>query len=319
MSELITIGEPLVVLTSQQPDAALKDVTDFHRFMGGAELNVAIGAARLGHSVEYITQVGNDPFGEFILDSIPTYNVGTKYVFKDDYHFTGHQLKQLVTSGDPQTFYFRRDSAAANLAETAIDKIDLSDVKMAHLTGIFPAISKQARSSFDKLWQRLIDADIKITFDPNLRPTLWDSQEEMITNINQLATKADIVMPGLNEAEILTGLTDPEEVADFYLKGERTNTVIVKLGVKGAYIKDSSGYEETIPGFEVAKVVDTVGAGDGFALGVITGLLENKSLKSAVTRGTAVGALQVQTPGDNDGYPTPEQLQAFYAENGVTE
>lgn len=66
-------------------------------------------------------------------------------------------------------------------------------------------------------------------------------------------------------------------------------------------------------------MVDTVGAGDGFALGVITALLEDKSLRSAAMRGNAVGALQVQTPGDNDGYPTPAKLKAFYEAEGVSE
>ena len=68
-------------------------------------------------------------------------------------------------------------------------------------------------------------------------------------------------------------------------------------------------------GFKVAQVVDTVGAGDGFALGLITALMEGKSQRDAVVRANAIGAFAVQAPGDNDGYPTPEQLQAFLDKN----
>jgi 2-dehydro-3-deoxygluconokinase len=86
--------------------------------------------------------------------------------------------------------------------------------------------------------------------------------------------------------------------------------VIVKLGEKGAFVKTKED-SFIVPGFKVEKVVDTVGAGDGFAVGVISGLLEGLSLKDAVRRGNAVGALAVMSPGDNDGLPNPDQLKNY--------
>lgn len=153
------------------------------------------------------------------------------------------------------------------------------------MSGIFPGISDTAEETFRALFKRLNENNILTTFDPNLRP-LWKSHDYMVKTINELAGYADIVLPGVEEGKILMGSDDPEAIADFYLKGERTNTV---------------------------------GAGDGFALGVITALLEGKSLRSAVMRGNAVGALQIQTPGDNDGYPTPDEPKAFYTQEGVAE
>lgn len=319
MSEVITIGEPLTTFASTQPDVPLVDVENWNKIMGGAELNVAIGVKRLGHDVEYISRVGQDPFGEYIIKTINQHQVGTKYISTDDEYFTGHQLKALVTKGDPATFNFRKNSAASHLSSEVIDDVDLTGVKIAHMSGIFPAISDVAEASFRKLYKRLNDANIMTTFDPNLRPTLWKSHDYMVKTINELAGYADIVLPGVEEGKILMGSDDPEAIADFYLKGPRTKTVIIKVGPDGAYVKTKDGESFTVKGFKVDKVVDTVGAGDGFALGVITALLEGKSLKSAVLRGNAVGALQVQTPGDNDGYPTHEGLAAFYAKEGVSE
>ncbi|WEV57033.1 sugar kinase [Ligilactobacillus acidipiscis] len=319
MSEFITIGEPLVTFASKDPDVSLVDAMNFHKIMGGAELNVAIGVTRLGHSSEYVSQVGADPFGDFVKKTILSHKVGTSYISEDAGHFTGHQLKQLVTKGDPDTFNYRKDSAACHLTKDIIDKINLSDVKIAHMSGIFPAISDIAEETFRQLFKRLNDEDILTTFDPNLRPPLWSSKEKMISTINELAGLADIVLPGVEEGKILMGSDNPEEIADFYLKGARTETVIVKVGPAGAFVKTKDGNSYTVKGFKVDKVVDTVGAGDGFALGVITALLEGKPLKSAVLRGNAVGALQVQTPGDNDGYPTPKGLKDFYAKEGVSE
>lgn len=319
MSEVITIGEPLVIFCSKEEDVSLTDAQEFHKIMGGAELNVAIGVKRLGHSVEYVTRVGEDPMGKFVQKTISNHKVGTKYVSYDKTYFTGHQLKQLVTHGDPMTFNYRRDSAACHLEASQLENVDLSDVKIAHMSGIFPAISDIAEHTFRVFYQRLIDSKKLITFDPNLRPPLWKSQDYMIKTINELAGMADIVLPGINEGKILMGSEDPEDIANFYLKGERTNTVMVKLGEDGVFVKTSKGEKYTVPGFKAEKVVDTVGAGDGFALGLITALLEGKSLKSAAVRGNAVGCMQVQTFGDNDGYPTPEQLQKFYQKYGVSE
>ncbi|WP_288527843.1 sugar kinase [uncultured Secundilactobacillus sp.] len=319
MSEFITIGEPVVTFASTDMDASLADTINYTKILGGAELNVAIGVQRLGHTADYISQVGTDPLGEYAINAIMSHRVGAQYISKDADHWTGHQLKTLVSKGDPVTFNYRTNSAAANLSSDVIESVDLSDVKIAHMSGIFPALSLTSRQSFRRLMDRLIENNILVTFDPNLRPSLWEDEATMIETINELAGSADIVLPGVEEGKILMGSDDPEAIADFYLKGERTHTVIVKVGPAGAFVKTDSGETYTIAGFKADHVVDTVGAGDGFALGVITALLEGKSLKAAVTRGNAVGALQVQTPGDNDGYPTPAELDAFYEGKGVEE
>lgn len=312
MSEFLTIGEPIALFGSEEVDKSLKDALHFQKFLAGAEVNVAVGVARLNHSSEYITQVGKDPFGEFIIDQLHENKIGTDYISETADFWTAFQLKDRVSNGDPSIFYFRKGSAAAHFEKEVLDKIDFSEVKMAHLSGIFPAISPEAQAAFRYLIDLLEKNQIRTTFDPNLRPQLWSSKEEMVNTINDLASHAEIVLPGINEGEILMGSRDPEKIADFYLNnGSATKTVIVKLGTEGAYVKVKSGESFTVPGFKVEEVVDTVGAGDGFAVGLITALMEGEDLKDAVVRANAIGAMAVQSPGDNDGYPTPEQLNEF--------
>ncbi|MGB2509775.1 sugar kinase [Leuconostoc suionicum] len=316
MSEILTLGEPVVTFASTDLNKGLVDSINYYKFLGGAELNVMIGATRLDHNTEYISQVGADPLGQFTIKEIARYNVGNHYIATDENNWTAFQLKELVDQGDPSTFNFRRNSAAAHFDKSLIDQVDFSDVKIAHLSGIFPAISLQAREAFRYFAEQLIDHGIRTTFDPNLRPALWESREMMIETINDLAKYGEIVLPGIDEGEILIGSRDPETIADFYLNNsDRTQTVVVKIGSDGAYVKNKSGESYIVNGFKVEKVVDTVGAGDGFALGLITGLIEGLTMADAVRRGNAVGALQVQTPGDNDGYPTQEELEAFLADN----
>lgn len=313
MSEVLTIGEPMAVFASTEADVPLAAACNYDKFLAGAEVNVAVGVARLGHSVDYVTQVGNDPIGEFICRELSQHKIGTSYVTVTPDHTTGLMFKQRVTSGDPATANYRKNSAAANLAAHSLADVDLRDVKVAHLTGIFPAISQTAKDTTEKLCEMLRDyPEITKVFDTNLRPALWESQKEMVKTINHFATYANIVLPGVNEGEILMGSRNPEEIADFFLgQSATTHTVIVKLGAEGAFVKTADGQTMTVPGFRVDEVVDTVGAGDGFALGVITGLLDELTLYQAVLRGNAVGALAVQAAGDNDGYPTLEELEQF--------
>lgn len=316
MSEVLTIGEPMAVFASTEADVPLAVACNYDKFLAGAEVNVAVGVARLGHTVDYVAQVGADPIGDFVRAELTKANVGTDHVVVTPTHTTGLMFKQRVTAGDPATANYRKNSAAANLMANQIETLNLDGVKIAHLTGIFPAISATARETTLALCQRLaMHPEIVKIFDTNLRPALWETTEEMVATTNQFAKMANIVLPGINEGEILMGSRDPETIADFFIgQSAVTDTVIVKLGPAGAFVKTRDGQTMTVPGLRVAEVVDTVGAGDGFALGVITGLLDGLDLYHAVQRGNAVGAMAVQAAGDNDGYPTLVELEAFMAQ-----
>jgi len=132
----------------------------------------------------------------------------------------------------------------------------------------------------------------------------------MVEKLNQLAYKANWVMPGINEGKILTGLDKPEAIADFYLN-QGVKLVVIKTGGDGAYYKTSQNESGSVPAFYVDNVVDTVGAGDGFAVGVISALLEGKSIKEALTRGNRIGSLAIQVIGDSEGLPNRQQLGNF--------
>lgn len=111
----------------------------------------------------------------------------------------------------------------------------------------------------------------------------------------------------MKEGRILTGFTTPEAVADFYLDGG-VKTVVIKTGEEGAYYKTAEGEKGVVPAVFVKNVVDTVGAGDGFAVGIISALLEGKTIKNAVARGNFIGARAIQVIGDSEGLPTKKAL-----------
>lgn len=305
---VILIGEPMGLFIAQN-EGRLDQVTDYSMSVAGAELNVAIGLTRLGHKVTYLTKVGNDPFGKFIVDRLAQNGIGSEFVSYSDKNATGFMLKSRVRVGDPDIFYFRKNSAASTLSIQDIDKVDFKAYSHLHLTGIFPALSPTTREATFYLVDKARENGLTICFDPNLRPQLWSSKEEMIQVINQIAARADIVLPGEKEGEILCGSSDPEEISNFYLR-LNVKTVIIKLGAKGAFV--AHGDERvSVEGFKVEEVIDTVGAGDGFAAGTISALLDGKSLEEAARRGNAVGAIQVMSRGDNEGLPSYQVLEAF--------
>ena len=292
-----------------QSEGALESVSGYDLAVAGAEFNVAVGVARLGHKVTYITKLGHDPFGDRIIRVLDINKIGNEFVFWSNTQKTGFMLKGRASSGDPDIFYYRSGSAASTLSVEDIEKIHFEAYTHIHLTGILPALSQSTRDAVHLMFDKARKAGLLISFDPNLRPQLWPSQGEMIRAINEMAAKADIVMPGVGEGEILAGSADPKVINAFYLHNG-AKAVITKCGAIGAFVS-TNDEEYMVPGFHVDRVVDTVGAGDGFAAGVITGLMEGLTLKEAVRRGNAVGAIQVMSRGDNEGLPYPDQLKIF--------
>jgi 2-dehydro-3-deoxygluconokinase len=302
--DVLTIGEAMVLFHAQEA-GALKDVATFRRYTAGAELNVAVGLARLGWRVAWASKVGDDSFGRILLATLAREGIDAAFVTVDSARSTGFMLKTSSASGDdPQIEYHRRGSAASHLAPT-----DAPDVraKHLHLTGILPALSASCRELAFHMARIARAAGWCVSFDPNIRPRLWATEAEMISAVNALAAMSDIVLPGLGEGRLLTGHDDAEDIARFY-RDRGVREVAVKLGAEGALCASADGRFTRVPGRPVARVVDTVGAGDGFAVGVISALLDGMTLEQAAMWGNIIGARVVQFPGDCDGLPTREEL-----------
>jgi sugar/nucleoside kinase (ribokinase family) len=304
--DVVTAGEAMALFIAREA-APLADVRAFERASAGAELNVAVGLSRLGLRTAYLSALGNDSLGRNLLGFMAAEGIDTSGVKIDAGHPTGFMLKGMTHgAGDPDIEYFRRGSAASRLSAADIPPGTFDTARLLHLTGICPALSEGCRELAFALATQARAAGCLVTFDPNLRPRLWTSEAAMIATVNQLAGLADVVLPGLAEGRLLTGRGDAAGIADFYLAGG-VRQVVVKLGPEGAYYAGPDG-RGIAPGVPVANVVDTVGAGDGFAVGVISALLEGLPLEAAAARGNAIGARVVQYRGDCEGLPTRAQL-----------
>lgn len=312
MSKIILFGEPMAMFTAEV-EGSLEEVELFKRSLAGAEVNVCTGLRRLGHEVSYITKLGEEPLGRYVKNFLDKEGIGTEFITFDSIYKTASMIKSKVSTGDPVTSYYRKGSAFSYMSSDDIDKIDLDGVDLVHITGIPPALSKSCREATYRLMERAKEEGIFISFDPNLRPALWKDEETMVSVINDLAKNCDLILPGVSEGLILTGSDKPEEIADFY-KNLGIKEVIVKDGSKGAYVRNGDlSFRQ--PGFKVKKVLDTVGAGDGFAVGILSGKLEGLSTKDYVIRANAIGAIQVTFVSDNEGLPTKEELDEYIKSN----
>ena len=305
--DVITIGEAMAMFVATET-GDLADAEHFVKRVAGAELNVATGLARLGMNVCWISRVGDDSFGRFVLNSLKKENIDTRGVTVDGRFATGYQLKSKAENGtDPIVEYFRKGSAASHLSTDDFHAAAFNEARHLHLSGVAAALSSTSYELLEHAAAAMKAQGKTISFDPNLRPVLWKSEAEMVEKLNRLAFQADWVLPGLKEGVILTGQQSPEGIADFYLQ-RGVKAVVIKTGPDGAWYKTASGEQGAVAPVKVDNVVDTVGAGDGFAVGVISALLEGKTLQQAVQRGNKIGSLAIQVPGDSEGLPTREGL-----------
>ena len=309
--DVVTYGEALALFVADEV-GDFADVEKYTRRLAGAETNVAIGLSRLGLKVGWVSRVGNDSFGRFIRKRVAQEGVDVSHVATDMEFRTAIQLKAKAVDGaDPAIEYYRKGSAASHLSQVDFDASYFGGARHLHATGIAAALSASTMAFAHQALDFMRAGGKTISFDPNLRPMLWPSQEVMAQNLNELAFKADWVLPGLSEGKILTGYSEPRDIAAFYLdKGVKQ--VVIKLGAEGAYFRNAAE-EGVVTGVKVKEVVDTVGAGDGFAVGVISGLLEGLTMPEAVMRGNRIGAFAIQVVGDMEGLPTRAQLNAASA------
>jgi sugar/nucleoside kinase (ribokinase family) len=307
--DIFTLGEAMALFVAETP-GPLERVMRFTKRTAGAETNVAIGLARLGFKVGWQSRLGADSMARFLLAAIGGEGVDCSRVSCQGDERTGFMFKGRVEDGsDPPIEYHRKGSAASHFGPEHLDEAQIAAARHLHVSGVFPALSASTLAATRRAMAVARAHGKTIGFDPNLRPSLWPSREAMRETINDLASHADWVLPGIEEGRLLTGQDTAEAIARFY-RERGAKRVVVKLGADGAYFDDIDAGTGRVAVFPVAEVIDTVGAGDGFMVGVTSALLEGRGIADAARRGAWIGARAVQVRGDTEGLPTRAQLDA---------
>lgn len=307
--DVLSMGETMALLVAQEP-GPLAEVQSFSKRIAGADTNVAIGLARLGFKVGWVSRLGADSFGSYVRKTVEAEGVDTSQVEIDTQRSTGFMLKSRSVDGsDPAIEYYRRGSAASQLGKAHLRTDYALRARHVHATGITPALSPAASELVAHAMQTLRAAGRSVSFDPNLRPSLWPDMATMRDTLNDLARHADWVLPGLAEGQLLTGQTTPADIAAWYLD-RGAKAVVIKQGAEGAYFRTATGEQGQVPGVPVPVVVDTVGAGDAFAVGIISAQLEGLTWPQALRRANWIASRALQVVGDMEGLPTRAELRA---------
>ncbi|QIN82204.1 sugar kinase [Rubrobacter tropicus] len=300
-----TLGEALVVMDplSKGP---LRHVGTFEKHLGGAEFNVAVGLSRLGHAVGWAGGLGDDEFGEEILAFARGERVDVSRAILDPDAPTGLYFKEWRALGQLRVHYYRAGSAASRMRFDGLDVEYLLSGEILHLTGITAALSDSCHGLISDLISAANERGVTVSFDLNVRHQLLKGRDPREV-LGPLAARADLLFLSEDESGLLFGGGEPEHVRKAR-RDIRAATVVVH-GAEGAFAVEEEGIFE-MPAYSVS-VVDTVGAGDAFVAGFLSGRLRGWSTGECLDLANACGACAVTVPGDLKGLPTEEEAFAL--------
>ena len=316
MGNLISIGELLIDFIPHQKGVALKDVVSFTRVPGGAPANVAAAVAKFGGRASLITKLGEDAFGDFLLEQLAESGVGIDKVLRTKEAKTGLAFVSLLENGERDFSFYRNPSADLLFRDSEIDAEWFKQGDILHFCSVDLVESPMKRAHVKAIQAAKAHGGI-ISFDPNVRLPLWDDPQECRKTILEFIPMAHIVKVSDEELEFITGITDEQKaIASLFTGGVKV--VVLTKGAKGAdlYVQNkkysSAGYS--------VEVEDTTGAGDAFVGGFLYQLLnmdvDQDSLVTVVSEhqkeilafANASGALTTTGKGAISSLPTKKQV-----------
>lgn len=309
--DVVTLGETLVCLTSES--SRLAAAHSLRKSIGGAESNTAVGLARLGHSVAWISRVGSDPFGDEILRTLRGEGVDVRHVSRSPSAPTGLMVKERRGPDDIHVYYYRTGSAASEMTEADVPDALAAGARRAHLTGITLALGAGPARAVHRLLALCSAHGVRVSFDPNLRLKLW-SLETAKAMCEDVFRFVDELLVNEGEALALAGTDDLDKAID-YLAGFEFDAMVIKRGASGV-LGVHDGRLVPQPARPGTVVVDTVGAGDAFNAGFLHARLRDQPFERALHWGTTLASFVVAHPGDYEGLPDAEEFAAVL---GATE
>jgi 2-dehydro-3-deoxygluconokinase len=253
MVDIVSIGEPLFELNQARGESV------FRPGYGGDSSNAAIAAARQGASVAYVTAVGADQFGDDFMALWKAEGVDTSAVKRSPVAHTGLYFITHGPTGHVFS-YMRAGSAASRITPEDMPLAAIRAAKVVHASGISQAVSSSAADAVFHALRAAREAKVLVSYDTNLRLRLWPLDRARAV-IHAAAGLTDILRPSIDDARQLTGLDDPDRIADFYLD-LGPSIVAITLGDSGALVATRERRERLTP--RAAKLVDATGAGDMF-------------------------------------------------------
>lgn len=303
---MVTFGETMILVRADQI-GPLASANTAGLSVGGAESNVAIAAHRLGVDACWIGRRGADALGDKVERTLRGEGIRVSSIIDPDAP-TGVMFKERRTAISTNVWYYRSGSAGSRLRADDVPSELVRQADLLHITGITPLLSADARDATFHALDIAANAGTTISFDVNHRSRVAGGRDAG-SLYRELAARADIVFAGADEAALLAPGVDGTDALARAVAGLGPAQVIIKLGEDGCVaLIDGELFER--PAVAV-PVIDTVGAGDAFVAGYLARFLHGRTAEEQLAGATMAGAFACMVPGDWEGAPTEEELEAF--------
>lgn len=317
--EIVALGEPLIEFSAID-ETPLSKVKQFKRGFGGDTSNLVVAVSRLGGKAGYLTCLGNDEFAESFLGLWQKEGVDTRHIVTDSTAYTGMYF--IARMGQKHNFtYLRQNSAASRMTPEFLPADYIRRARLLHISGISQCISTSACDTVFSAIAIAKEANVKISYDPNLRLKLWPIHRAKAI-IHQTISMADIVLPSIEDAQALNGKKSAEEIVQLYLD-LGPEVVALKLGAEGSLLatreKTEDGLRLHVRKFEPFKVnsKDMTGAGDTFDGAFVVGYLAGWPLDRCMRFANAAAALTTTELGAVSPIPRLKSVEDLMAQQPI--
>ena len=306
------MGELIVDMIALET-GKLTETSGFLKNFGGAPGNTAIGLAKLGIKVGYVGKVGNDSFGEFLINTLQRNGVDTTGVIKDNYKRTTLAFVSLTETGERDFTFYR--GAHEQISPENVREDIINQAKVFHF-GSLLQINQPSKEATEECLKIAEKNGMFISYDPNYRDSLWGDKNLAVEAILSTIPRVSLLKINEEEMEFLTGTKNPKRAVE--LLPVKNQLVVVTLGEKGCYYH-YNGISNYVNGFKM-DVVDTTGAGDAFNAGGLYGLLPlieddtvggitEEQLNSVFRRANLIAAITTTKRGGITAFPELSQLK----------
>lgn len=316
MSDVICLGELLIDFAPTQTGVDLQSVPGFNRLAGGAPANVVVGLRRFGIDSAFMGKVGDDAFGRFLADALEREGVDIRSLHFSNEARTALAFIALDADGEREFMFYCHPSADMLFS---IEEVDIDAIRAAKLVhfGSLSLRPAPVREATLHALQAAHESDCLISYDPNLRLSLWADEQAAREGLLLGLSHAQIVKISEDEVYFLTGMRDPDASID-RLRHDALRLMVITRGERGCYFWTPGGSGE-VATFEV-EAIDTTGAGDGFVAGLLRGIAMQPSALDDPDRlfelcrfANAVGALTTTASGAIPALPSLQQVERFLA------
>ena len=292
-TDLICIGETLIDFIGTQVEMPINETKDYHRYLGGSPTNVAMNMARLGMNVAMISSIGDDGFGDYMLNRLEEAGINTRYVYRAE------QIPSTVifinnTAGTPEFIPYR--GADKEIYPTQIPESLLNSSKIYHTT-CFALSLEPARETILSTAERAAQKGVQLSIDINYSEKIWPDRAQAMEAIARYCKHGPLVKISQDDVDRLLGPGLSHTEVFTYLHGLGAKTICFTLGKDGAKLSVQGQDVIQLSALKVEKIMDATGAGDAFWSGFLYGHIKGQTPEKCLSSALKMAAIKLQNVG----------------------